>query len=235
MTRSPKRLGILGGMGPLATVDLVEKIIRATPATRDQDHVPIVIWSDPAVPARTDAILGRGPSPLPLMLAGLHGLEAAGVSAIAIPCNTAHYWYDELAASTALPILHIAHAVADELQGRHVQPARVGILATAGTLTAGFYQALLAERGYAVLLPDPDAQERRVHAGIAAVKGGDPVTAGPPLEAAAADLVDRGAEAVVLACTEIPIALRHSPLRERFLDATEALARRCVAWAFAPP
>ena len=94
-------LGVLGGMGPLATVDFLRKLIEETPAARDEDHLPVIAWSVPQIPDRPAAITGNGESPLPALLAGVHTLKAAGAVALAIPCNTAHYWYDDMA-GTAL-------------------------------------------------------------------------------------------------------------------------------------
>ena len=219
-------------MGPLATVDLLEKIIRATPAETDQQHLPVVVWSDPRVPPRSEAILGCGASPLPAMREGLRALERAGADGVAIPCNTAHHWASELMAGSSLELLHIASAVAAVLERQGGGGRRVGLLATAGTVSAGFYQARLGACGYEVQVPDP-AQQEQVQRGIAAVKRGRPGEGAPGLVAAARALLEAGAATVILACTEIPIALREAPepLRRDCLDATEALAARCVEWA----
>ncbi|HXF67998.1 MAG TPA: amino acid racemase, partial [Burkholderiales bacterium] len=132
-------LGVLGGMGPLATVDFMRKVIEATPARSDQEHLPLIVYSVPQVPDRTAAILQGGASPLPAMLRGIEVLGRAGAQALAIPCNTAHYWYDELVRQGGLPILHIADAACAALERRGVRGAAVGLLATSGTLAAGFY------------------------------------------------------------------------------------------------
>ncbi len=109
-------LGVLGGMGPAATVDFMAKLIRLNPAERDQDHLPVIVLSDPRVPDRVGPVVdGRGRSPLPALRAGVGALERAGAQAIAIPCHTAHHWYAQLAAATSLPILHIVDAVLAEL------------------------------------------------------------------------------------------------------------------------
>jgi aspartate racemase len=112
-------IGILGGMGPLATVDLMKKIIQQTPVRRDQDHVPLVVWSVPQVPDRQHALRGEGASPLPAMLEGIAALNGAGATRIAIACNTAHYWFDQLSAASAAPILHIADVTLDALIAPH--------------------------------------------------------------------------------------------------------------------
>ena len=228
-------LGVLGGMGPAATVDFMEKVIANTPGVSgDQGHIPMLVLSASNIPDRSAAILGHGADPFPAMLAALRQLERAGATRIAIPCNTAHYWHDALQASTALPILHIAQAVCDELDAsaaQHIgERAPVGVLATAGTRMANVYGARLAQRGYASLWPD-EAGQREVTRAIALVKAGRTQEAFAPLAAQAEALWARGCRYVLMACTEIPVALADYRVHgeQRLLDATDALARACVA------
>lgn len=225
-------LGVLGGMGPLATADFYAKLIAQTPAARDQEHVPVVIYAVPQVPDRTAALLRGGATPLPALLAGLRTLVAAGAQAIAIPCNTAHAWYDELAAATAVPILHIADAAADAAARIAGPGARLGLVATSGTLATDFYPRRLAARGFECSTPTEVEMRDRVSPGIARVKAGAVEEGGRLLEGAVGALLERGAGAVVLGCTEVPVALDRigSPLRERCVDATAALAGACVEW-----
>lgn len=225
-------IGILGGMGPLATADFYAKVIASTPAARDQDHVPLLVYAVPQIPDRTAALLAGGPSPLPALLGGLRTLLGAGAEAIAIPCNTAHAWYEELAAASPVPVLHIADAAAAAAARIAGAGARLGLVATAGTLAAGFYPRRLAARGYESLAPTGAEMDTLVMPGIEKVKAGDVAGAGPLLEAAVAALLDRGAAAVILGCTEVPVALDRlgSPLLSRAVDATAALAGRCVQW-----
>lgn len=220
-------LGVLGGMGPMATVDFLAKLVRATPAGRDQDHIPTLVCSAVDIPDRADAILGAGPDPLPAMRAALARLEAGGATRIAIPCNTAHHWHAALQAGTALPILHIVDAVAETLAGAGTG-GRVGLLATDGTLRAGLYPDRLARHGLTCLGPDPEGQAA-VAAAIRLVKANRAAEATPLLEAQARALAEAGCGRVVMACTEIPIALAGSPVSGLLVDATEALARACVA------
>src|SRR4051795_2524890 len=107
-----KVLGVLGGMGPLASAQFMVRLTLLTPAEQDQAHIPAVLWSDPRVPPRTAARLAGGADPLPALLRGIRGLEAAGCGAIAIPCNTAHGWFGQMQAATRLPLLHILEAAA---------------------------------------------------------------------------------------------------------------------------
>ncbi|MCJ2080086.1 aspartate/glutamate racemase family protein [Methylobacterium sp. J-090] len=220
-------LGILGGMGPMATVDFMRKLVDATPAMRDQDHPGALVLQACDIPDRTRAILGGGPDPLPAMAAGLRRLEAAGATRIAIPCNTAHHWHAALQARTALPILHIVEAVADALIARGYRGGPVGLLATSGTLTAGLYPERLARHGFACVAPeDQDAVMRAIRL----AKAGAMAEAGLLLRTQARGLIATGCGQVVLACTEIPLALAASgeSLGDPLLDATEALARACI-------
>jgi aspartate racemase len=225
-------LGVLGGMGPLASAQFMARLTLLTPAERDQDHIPALLWSDPRVPDRTAARLGGGEDPLPALLRGLRGLEAAGCGAIAIPCNTAHGWFDALQAATGLPILHIVDAAATELARLGVPGGEVGVLGTAGTLAMGLYQERLGARGYACLVPEPATMDRLVTPAIALVKANRVADAHAPLAEAARGLMARGARAVVLGCTEIPLGLQAGPaLPFPVADTIDALARAAIRWA----
>ena len=178
-------LGVLGGMGPLASAEFMRRLTLLTPAERDQDHVPAVLWSDPRVPDRTAARLGTGADPLPALLRGIRGLEAAGCGAIAIPCNTAHGWFDAMQAATPLPILHIVDAAADELARLGLPGGAIGVMGTAGTLAMRLYQDRLAARGYACLVPPEAEMTALVTPGIEAVKANRVADGYAPLAEAA--------------------------------------------------
>ncbi|MDB5892235.1 MAG: aspartate racemase-like protein [Polaromonas sp.] len=225
-------IGILGGMGPLATADFFSKVIAASPATCDEEHVPLLIQSDPRIPARPPAILGCGPSPLPALLEGRNRLIAAGAVALAMPCNTAHVWYPDLLQDCTVPFLSIVEACCAEVMQITAPGDRVGIIATRATLATGLFDARLRLAGLQPLMPaDVDLDELILPA-IEQVKRGQAARAGPPLEAAVRRLQARGAGAVLLACTETPVALDaiESPLRARCIDSNAALARACVQW-----
>lgn len=225
-------LGVLGGMGPLATVDFLHKMIEETPAAGDADHVPVVVYSVPQIPDRPAAITGNGESPLPHMLKGMHTLRQAGARAVAIPCNTAHYWYDDLVRDGGLPVIHIADAACTELSARGITADTVGIIATNGTLAAGFFQRRLADRGLRCLTSTAADQETLVLPAIACVKRNDLAQAHALAVRAAHRLRESGAQAIILACTEIPPAMERasSDISAICVDATRALARACVAW-----
>jgi aspartate racemase len=222
-------IGILGGMGPLATVDFVTKIIHQTPATRDQDHLPLLVHSVPQIPDRTACLLANKESPLEALLQGMNTLISGGAGCIAIPCNTAHYWYEPLARESRVPILHIARACAEALAREKV--TSVGLLATDGTLKAGFYARELAESGILLTTPQTTLQHR-VMEGIYMVKSGAVAQGARLLDDCMARMLDQGVERVILGCTEIPFALDAigSAQASLSMDATKALAAACVQW-----
>lgn len=229
---TPPLLGILGGMGPLAAADFLAKLAAETPARRDQDHVPYIAYGVPQIPDRPAAILRQGESPLPHMLRGMATLKRAGATAAAIACNTAHYWYEELVRTGGLPILHIADAVGDELAARNVTGGRIGLISTDGTVQAGFFQQRFAARGLDCITSSRDDQDQLVLPAIHCVKINDLDRAHQLAVRAVEHLRAAGADTVVLACTEIPLAIEHasSAVAAHCIDATRALARACVAW-----
>lgn len=218
-------IGVLGGMGPLATVDFMQKLIAATPATCDQDHVPVIAYSVPQIPDRVSAVLAGTDEPFPAILAGLRTLERAGAEVVAMPCNTAHAWYDRLAASTDIEIINIADAVRSRLDGAS---ATMALMATNGTIHAGFYQRYLSTAERSLVVPSPQIQAR-IRQAIAAVKVLDLSAARGHFQDAAQALLDQGADRLLLACTELPLAAQGTAIEGRCLDATACLAEACVA------
>ena len=234
MTHTPRVLGVLGGMGPLASAQFMTRLTLLTPAARDQDHIPAILWSDPRVPDRGAARDGTGPDPLPDLVRGLKGLETAGCGAIAIPCNTAHGWIEGMRAATSLPIIHIIDAAAEDLRRQHVQPGPVGIMGTAATLAMRLYQQHLDALGWPCLQPTPEEMARLVTPAIAAVKANRVPEAYAPLAEMVTILRHRGAQAVVLGCTEIPLGIQAGPwetLGIPVIDTIDALARAAIRWA----
>lgn len=232
--RGPVRtLGLLGGMGPAATVDVLDKIVKATPATRDQEHIPILVRCIPQIPDRTEALLGRGPSPLGDLMQGAADLRQWGAQILAIACNTAHHWYGPVQEAFGGPVVHIADAVVQALRERgSIGP--VGIMATSGTMASGFYQRRLASSGYEVLVPPPADQSRFVDHAVARAKAGEWDEARYAARSAARHLLRRGAKQIVLACTELPPTLMPVTTDRDLLDANMALAQACVRAALGP-
>ena len=225
----PFLLGVLGGMGPLATVDFMAKLLTATPAARDQQQIPVVAWNVPQIADRQKALAGLGPSPLPQLLNGIEKLNAAGASHIAIPCNTAHHWYDALSRASDAPILHIVEATLARIAER--APTRVGVIATHGTLATGWFQQSLERLNVTPVLPTEQELESWFVPGCYAVKRGALREGGELLSLQAQALVERGAETLILACTEVPVALDaiDSPFLVHAIDPAQALAERCSA------
>ncbi len=228
-----KILGVLGGMGPLASAHFMTRLTLLTPAELDQDHVPAVLWSDPRVPDRMAARRG-GPSPLPALLRGIDGLLTAGCGAIVIPCNTAHGWYDDIARHAGVPVLHIVEAAADQLAKQAAPGAGVGIMGTQATLDMRLYHDRLEARGWTTLTPTAAEMAELVGPAIAAVKANRVAEAYAPLAEMTTILVARGAAAVVLGCTEIPLGIQAGPytsLGVPLIDSIDALALAAIAWA----
>lgn len=230
-------VGILGGMGPLATVDFMSKLIAHTPAKQDQDHIPVLVSSIPQVPDRTLAFRGEGDSPLSAMLENANRLTAAGAQGVVITCNTAHLWFDEIQKAINLPMIHIVDAAIEKAVEKVGENPVLGLLATDATLASGLYinrvvKNSLGERiQVRWLLPTAVEMNKFVMPGILAVKAGK-ISEGEQLLARAGScLKQRGANALVLGCTEIPIVLTGESLDLPLIDATDALAEKSVAWS----
>ena len=225
-------LGVLGGMGPLATADFLSKLVENTSAQTDQAHIPVLLYGDCTIPDRTQSILGKGASPLPKLLEGIKFLSQAGVGAICIPCNSAHHWYEEMVAASAVPVFHIVKASAEQVHKKNPAVKTVGVLSTFGTHQMGLYRSTLKDMGFAVLTPTDEEFEGLVSPGIALIKAHKLPEAEAVFAEAAALLVERGAEIILLGCTEIPIGMRQQckakPLQ--FVDSTDALALSVAAF-----
>jgi len=227
-----RMLGVLGGMGPLASAQFMVRLTLLTPAERDQDHIPTVLWSDPRVPDRTLGRLSGGEDPLPWLLRGIDGLERAGCRAIAIPCNTAHGWYDAMREAAGVPILHIVDAAAAELRRLGIIGGRIGIMGTQATLAMRLYQDRLGAQGWDCIVPNPEEMGRGVSPAIALVKANRVAEAYGPLAEVVRSLAARGAASVVLGCTEIPLGMQAGPPPDLpIVDTIDGLARAAIAWA----
>lgn len=229
-----KTLGVLGGMGPLASAQFMLRLTLLTPATCDQEHIPAVLWSDPRVPDRTRSKRAGAEDPLPWLLRGIEGLQRAGCGAIAIPCNTAHGWFEEMRRAAAVPIIHIVDASATDLHRLGVPAGTIGLMGTQATLDMRLYQERLASGGWRCIIPSEDEMDRLVGPAIALVKANRVADAFEPLSAVVNTLAARGATAVVLGCTEIPLGIQAGPadaLKAPVVDTIDALARAAIRWA----
>ena len=218
----------------MASAQFMLRLTLLTPATKDQEHIPAVLWSDPRIPDRGAAMLPGGIDPLPALLRGIQGLKQAGCGAIVVPCNTVHVWYDRMADAAGIPMPHIVDAAAGDLARIGIRPGRIGLMGTATTLRTKLYQNRLKGLGWDCIVPDEDQMNRLVTPSIALVKANRVADAFEPLAEALNDLASRGAEAVILGCTEIPLGIQAGPIGKLavpVVDTIDALARAAIAWA----
>ncbi len=223
-----KTIGILGGMGPLATADLLIKIVTMTKADCDNDHIRIFVDDNSAIPDRTSAILSGGDDPVPEMLSALRNLEKCGADCIIMPCNTAHYFLPRLQAMTETPFLNVLTVTAKRCAA--LFPGKTGaILATSGALATGLYQNALAAEGVDYLVPDTEEQRVLMHLIYDLVKASLPLH---PEAALWRDLLAglrcRGADYFILGCTELPIVASTLEEEGPFIDPTSELARAAI-------
>lgn len=222
-----KTVGVLGGMGPDATVDFMSRVIRATPADKDQDHLRILVDSNPHVPNRQEALLRGGEDPGPALASMAKGLEAAGADFLVMPCNTAHAFKEAIETSVRIPLVSIIDATVEACGDAEA----VGVLATDGCIASGVFQQALAERGKRFVLLD-DAQTKALMHLITQIKAGDAgLAVADGMRVLAEALVARGADAIIAGCTEIPLVLGDDMCEVPLVSSTDALARAAVAIA----
>ena len=226
-----KAIGILGGMGPAATLDCFAKIIKNTPAQTDQEHLHILIDSNPKVPDRNAAIAGKGESPVPILVAGCLSLERSGADFIIIPCVLAHFFLEEVLEQINIPILSIFDTVSEIITNEYSGIKAVGLMGTIGTISGGLFQKRLAADGIKTIVPDENHQSK-IMAAIYDIKNSQPprskeeVTS--DLVAAAESLISKGARGIIAGCTEIPLALSQNHLSVPYFDALTILARAAI-------
>lgn len=223
-----KSIGILGGMGPLATADLFRKITLSTKAARDGDHIRVYIDSNCAIPDRTTAILAGGLDPVPEMASALKNLEACGADCVLLPCNTAHYFLPRLQELTEIPFLSMpqvtAKACAADYPGK-----TAAVLATKGTIAVGIYENALNAEGVPYLVPDAEEQDalmRVIYDGVKA--GAAPEEYRQDMDFVLGRLTDRGADYFILGCTELPLAFQILDCCVPAVDPTAELAKAAV-------
>jgi len=226
-----KTIGILGGMGPEATAYFFELIIKNTEAQKDQDHIPVLIYSNPKVPPRTDAILKKGPSPLPLLLQGTKILRRAGADFIVMPCLTAHFYYPQLLARAEIPFLSLLDETLYFVQKNLCGLKKAGLIASSGTLESKLFHKTFAKKGIDIIDPIPQEQQQVMEAifGKRGIKAGK--TSGLPKKLildVAKKLVQRGAEAIIAGCTEVPLVLKEEDLPAPFLEPMKITALVCI-------
>lgn len=220
--------GVIGGLGPAATVDFMSRVIALTSAATDQDHVRLLVDQNPQVPDRQDAILRDGESPGPVLAAMAAGLEAAGADFLVMPCNTAHAFESDIVRAISIPFVSIVDASIDSLP---VGISAVGMLETPACHQLNLYGAALGERGLRQVSLDRDEREELMQL-VYAVKGGDrsePVRTA--MNGLAGALASRGAEAIISGCTEVPLVLADEDINVPLISSTDALARETIAIA----
>jgi len=238
----PFKLGVVGGVGPAATVDFLQKVVRSTPARRDQDHLRLLVEQNPQIPDRTEHLVGEGMDPTLALYATCKKLQAGEADLIAIPCNTAHAFVEKIQAHLDIPIMNMLTVTVTHVRESFPSLRKVGLLATTGTISSGVYRRALEDHGLDEVVPPPALQARVMNAiyGAQGVKAG--FTSGQcrdDVVAAIHDLAAQGVEVIILGCTELPILFPDGePIHVNgrpitLVDPTDILAKRCVAHAMA--
>ncbi|GAW33033.1 aspartate racemase [Roseovarius sp. A-2] len=223
-----KTVGILGGMGPEATILLMQKVMAAVPARDDADHVPLIVHQNPQVPSRIKALIeGTGEDPGPTLARMARDLHAAGAQALAMPCNTAHHYAPAVAGATPLPFLNMLDLTAASLAAQGAR--RVGMLASPATRLAGVFDAPFAAHGLTPVFLSDDGDLLDI---IRAVKAGQGIAKlGPRLTAEAGTLVGQGADHLLVACTELSLMTAALPDAVPQTDSLDCLTTAIVAFA----
>lgn len=226
-------IGIIGGVGPIATVDFFHKLLQQVHAEKDQDYPRIIIDSDPSIPDRTRALIGEGENPTEHIIRIAHNLQSAGANVLCIPCNTAHAFFEDIQDHVDIPIVNMIEAVCNEITDTMPKVKNVGILATTGTRSSRLYDnALLKRKMNAIHVPD-DAQKNLV---MTAIYGENGIKAGNVeapkllLQQAIDILIQHGAEVIILACTELPLVIKEAPVP--IIDSTMVLAKQTLDTAY---
>lgn len=196
--------GVLGGLGPAATVHYLRRVVELTDAARDQDHVDLIVWQHGSIPDRTGFLRGENESPEPALVADVQALERAGARFVAIPCNTALVWVEQMRAAVGIEVLDTVDETVWAAQAAVPRLTRLGVLATDGTLSAGTYAASAERAGLELVVPDPDVQRETMSVIYDGVKAGNPVPRSR-FDALVEHLRVKGAEAVALGCTELSV------------------------------
>lgn len=220
-----KVIGIIGGMGPEATASLFTKIIKNTKAEKDQDHYRVVIDSNPKIPDRTAAILGRGQSPVDAIVTAGKNLEKIGASFLILPCITSHYFIEEIQDHLCVPVINAIEELYKYIVSKNSSVSKIGLLATSGTIKSGLFNKYLLNME--VLIPDEEAQENQVMEAIYGkngIKSGN-TGKGPSLllQQTAEDLINRGADIIIAGCTEVGLALKQDQIAKALIDPMDCI------------
>ena len=227
-----KKLGVLGGMGPAASAEFMVRLTAQTPASCDQEHIPTVLWSDPQIPDRSTSIRNGNDLPLAGLRLGIIGLQQAGCEYIVIPCNTAHFWYNELI-NLGTPIIHIVDSVSDQLHELKIKRhATIGIIGTYATVEQGMYPKYLNKQGWGCITPSPEEMDTLVSPAIELIKGNNNSEARILLLKVVNSLISQGVRAVVLGCTEIPLAIRETVINNvPIVNSIDSLVKAAIIYS----
>ena len=221
-----KKLGIIGGLGPLATAYFMRRIIEMTDAATDQDNIEMVIYNTPSIPDRTGFILGTSEeSPLPKIIELANKLEKENVDYIAMPCITAHYFHDQIADTVFVPVSNGIRETAQYLSERGI--TKVGIMATDGTATMHLFDSVFKDYDIKCIYPDRECQKLVMSIIYDDVKAGKPVKM-EEFDLIKAQLLEKEAEVILLGCTELSIVKRDNDVGDKVLDILDVLAQDCV-------
>lgn len=226
-----KTIGILGGMGPEATAYFYELIVTQTKAETDQEHIKALIYSNPKIPPRTDAILKRGPSPTPLIVEGFQRLKDSGADFVVMPCVTAHYFYPEVKDQVEIPFVSLLDEAVKWAKNEVPELRKAGLVASSGTLESRLFHNAFAQASIEVITPEEEEQDQVMDAifGPKGIKAG--FTSGFPKEtlvSIAKVLIARGADAIIAGCTEVPLVLKDLDIPVPLIEPLRIAARACI-------
>lgn len=223
-----KTIGIIGGMGPLATIDLYEKITFNTKAAKDQDHIHIIIDSYPQIEDRTAYILHGGKNPKDKLIESAKRLENAGADALIMPCNTAHFFAKDIEKEVSIPLIHIVKSTAEAIKNKYPKANKIGLIATTGTLKSGVYANILIDYGYDIIELDEKLENDIMDCIYKGVKAGKTEEYVPLFQKCVDKITDMGADVLIAGCTEIPILVPHIKSKIPVVDATLELALAAI-------
>ena len=223
-----KTIGIIGGMGPLATIDLYEKITFNTKAEKDQDHIHIIIDSYPQIEDRTAYILYGGKNPKDKLIESAKRLENAGADALIMPCNTAHFFAKDIEKEVSIPLIHIVKSTAEAIKNKYPKANKIGLIATTGTLKSGVYANILKDYGYHIIELDEKLENDIMDCIYKGVKAGKTEEYVPLFQKCVDKVTDMGADVLIAGCTEIPILVPHIKSKIPVVDATLELALAAI-------
>lgn len=227
MAKDQKTVGVIGGLGPEATLDFFAKVLARTSAKTDQDHLHLIINNNPKIPNRNEAIAGTGPSPGPALAESAKALELAGADFLVMVCNTAHAFQADIEATVTIPFISMIDAVVDYVFKRYPKNKQVGVLATTGCLNAGLYQNAFAKHQIDTLILVDDLRETFMQL-LYQIKAGRKDEVKVQMKSLAQTLIEQGADLIISGCTEVPLVLFQSDLAVPLINSTDVLIERVI-------